>query len=125
MILLEHINTITHDLIMGWLNAEYVGRLCSHFSLTFCRSRTPGIETKCSDFDGCQLHVWSDGDTVNVSLKSGAAQSLLANGGRDVLSQVYEGALVGSAESGYDVQIAQNVAGITTPQDKGMNFSLL
>lgn len=23
MILLEHINTITHDLIIGWLNAEY------------------------------------------------------------------------------------------------------
>jgi actin related protein 2/3 complex subunit 2 len=103
MILLEHINTITHDLIIGWLNNP--------------EQASSPIETKCSDFDGCQLHVWSSGDIVNVSLKSGAALSLLSNGGQEVLQQTYGTSFV-QPEPGYDAQISQSASGLVSPQDK-------
>jgi len=94
MILLENINTITHDLIMNHLQ------------------ESDPINTKCSDFDGCELHIWTDGaGGVHVSLKSSAAQALLNNGGKEVLQQVYESSLV-AAEPGYDVQISANVSGL-------------
>jgi actin related protein 2/3 complex subunit 2 len=102
MILLENINTITHDLILAFLqNAEN------------------RIDTKCSDFDGCQLHIWTeDSGNVSVSLKSGAAQSLLSNGGKEVLSQVY-GTNVANPEPGYDVQITANVAQLPPGEREG------
>jgi len=96
MILLEHVNTITHDLILGFLQSPEGNR----------------FETKCADFDGCELHVWTEGSVVNMSLRSGAAQSLLTNGGLDVLKQVYGTALQPTAESSYDVQISQDTSSI-------------
>jgi hypothetical protein len=54
-----------------------------------------------------------------VSLKSGAAQSLLANGGRDILQATYGGSFV-APEPGYDAQISQMATGVNTPQEKGV-----
>eukprot|EP01127_Copromyxa_protea_P004535 TRINITY_DN14390_c0_g1_i1.p1 TRINITY_DN14390_c0_g1~~TRINITY_DN14390_c0_g1_i1.p1 ORF type:complete len:299 (+),score=61.36 TRINITY_DN14390_c0_g1_i1:26-922(+) len=105
MILLEHINTITHDLIISWLNLPADQRASSP------------IETKCSDFDGCQLHVWTTGDVVNVSLKSGAAKALLSNGGAEILKATYGSGLVG-AQDGSDVQISESAAGVEVDQQK-------
>jgi len=97
MILLDNVNTITHDLILNHLN------------------ESDPIDTKCSDFDGCELHIWTDGTGgVHVSLKSSAAQSLLTNGGKDILQQVYGSNLV-AAEPGYDVQISASVSSIAPP----------
>jgi len=97
MILLDNVNTITHDLILNHLN------------------ESDPIDTKCSDFDGCELHIWTDATGgVHVSLKSSAAQSLLTNGGKDILQQVYGSNLV-AAEPGYDVQISANVSTVAPP----------
>jgi actin related protein 2/3 complex subunit 2 len=94
MILLEHTNTIAHDLIIAFLQSS--------------ENRT---DTQCCDFDGCQLYVRAANDTVTISLKSGAAQSLLSNGGQDILSQVYGAQLV-QPDAGWDVQISANTAGL-------------
>jgi len=93
MILLENVNTITHDLIIGYLVFE------------------KAFENKCADFDGCELYMWSDGTMVSVALKSGAARALLDAGGRDILQQVYGPSFV-QPIPGYDVQITENVAGL-------------
>jgi len=91
--LLEHINTITHDLIMAFL-----------------QDAENRIDTKCSDFDGCQLYIRTDDSgTVTVSLKSGAAPALLQNGGLEILQQVYGAQLVAATDN-YDAQITANVA---------------
>jgi len=95
MILLEHLNCIVHDLIIQYL-----------------QDAEARIDNKCADFDGCQLHVRSDeAGNVIVSLKSGAAQSLLSNGGKEILQQVYGPQFV-AADDGYDVQIRANVTGL-------------
>eukprot|EP01126_Amoeba_proteus_P056452 TRINITY_DN7095_c0_g1_i13.p1 TRINITY_DN7095_c0_g1~~TRINITY_DN7095_c0_g1_i13.p1 ORF type:complete len:195 (-),score=18.45 TRINITY_DN7095_c0_g1_i13:436-1020(-) len=101
MILLEQLNTIVRDLILQRLNSE---------------KPTP-IDTKCSDFDGCQLYVWSEKDVVNLALKSGAASSLLANGGLEILRQVYGSSLTDQPTPGYDVTISENVSSIS-PADR-------
>jgi len=96
MILLEHVNIIVHDLILADLSAE-----------------KPTTDSTCSDFDGCQLHIWwTSATVVNVSLKSGAAKSLLENGGHEILTAVYGSSFAGSPEAGYDAQITGDVSAL-------------
>jgi len=99
MILLENINTITYDLILTFLNDA---------------DKKP-LSTQCSDFDGCELFVWSEGNFVSVALRSGAAKSLLANGGQEALAQAYGSSLTTPVQ-GYDVTIRADTTSISATE---------
>jgi actin related protein 2/3 complex subunit 2 len=88
MILLETVNVIVRNLITEWFTD---GR---------------ALDITCADFDGAQFKLFSQANTstLTVSLKSPAADSLLKQGGKDYLSNVYGGLIV-NAVSGYDVSI--------------------
>jgi len=88
MILLETVNVIVRNLITEW----------------FTDSR--GLDITCSDFDGVTFKIFCQANTstLNVSLKSPAADSLLKQGGKEYLSNIYGGLLV-NPTSGFDVTL--------------------
>jgi len=88
MILLETVNVVVRNLITEWFTD---GR---------------GLDITCADFDGATFKIFSQPNTstLTVSLKSPAADSLLKQGGKEYLSNLY-GALFVTPVSGFDVSL--------------------
>jgi len=89
MILLETANVIVRNLIQDWFNND--GK---------------PFDILCADFDGAAYKVTADkGNTLTVSFKAPAADSLLKQGGKDYLAKVYGPNLISPA-SGFDVTLS-------------------
>jgi len=101
MILLETLNIVVRDAIVEWLGGE-----------------PQMVEIKCADFDGVAFHIHtppSSTSTLNISIKSPAAQSLLREGGMDLLKKIY-GNNVATPESGYDAQLTITHNSVSPPE---------
>jgi len=109
MILLDSANKLIENAVLERLKAE----------------KPIGVEFKVADFDGSRYHVWTgeNKSELNISFTSGAAASLLSNGGQDQLKQVYGSNLV-STESGYSVTLQYTVDGVAAEEHEKIANSI-
>jgi len=97
MILLDTVNKLIENTVLERLRAE----------------KPVAVDFKVADFDGGRYHIWTTEakSELNISFTSGAADSLLANGGKEELQSVYGSAFV-EPEPGFAVTIMYTVDGV-------------
>jgi len=97
MILLDTVNKLIENTVLERLRAE----------------KPVAVDFKVADFDGGRYHIWTgeNKSELKISFTSGAAESLLANGGKEELQKVYGSAFV-APESGFAVTLQYNVDGV-------------
>jgi len=93
---------------------DSINKLIENCLLERMREEKPvSVEFKVADFDGGRYHISTSESKseLSVSFTSGAADSLLKNGGQEELKKFYGAALV-APESGYHVTIRYTVDGV-------------